>query len=103
MTLNHVGAFDDLYASKRDHFSSSEKEKTVTNFTELKPLVQSKTFWGAVVALVGSGISLGHYTLSPADAAQAVDLISGIVSAAGGLYAIYGRMMATKQVYVLPK
>ncbi len=65
---------------------------------EFKALTQSKTFWGAVVALGGSALSLGHYTLSPADAAQAVDLLSGIAGAAGGLIAIYGRVAATKKI-----
>jgi hypothetical protein len=36
---------------------------------EAKPLLQSKTFWGAVVALGGAALTLGHYTLTPADAA----------------------------------
>jgi hypothetical protein len=65
---------------------------------EFKSLIQSKTFWGAVVALVGSGLTLGKYTLSPADAAQAVDLISGVVGAVGGLVAIYGRVVASKKI-----
>jgi hypothetical protein len=65
---------------------------------EVKTLTQSKTFWGAIVALGGSALSLGHYTLSPADAAQAVDLISGLASAAGGLVAIYGRVVASKKI-----
>ncbi len=65
---------------------------------EFKALTQSKTFWGAVVALGGSALSLGHYTLSPADAAQAIDLLSGIAGAAGGLIAIYGRVAATKKI-----
>lgn len=65
---------------------------------EFKALTQSKTFWGAVVALAGSALTLGHYTLTPADAAQAVDLISGIAGAIGGLLAIYGRVVATRQI-----
>jgi hypothetical protein len=65
---------------------------------ELKPLVESKTFWGAIMALVGGGLGIGHYTLSAADAAHAVDLITGIVSAVGGLIAIVGRVKATKQI-----
>ena len=65
---------------------------------EFKTLTQSKTFWGAVVALVGSVLTLGHYTLTPADAAQAVDLLSGIAGAVGGLTAIYGRVVATKKI-----
>jgi hypothetical protein len=58
-----------------------------------KPLIQSKTFWGALVAL-----ALRHYTLTPADAAQAVDLLSGFASAVGGLIAIYGRVVATPKI-----
>ena len=65
---------------------------------ETKALIQSKTFWGAVVALGGAVLMLGHYTLSPADAAQAVDLLSGIAGAVGGLIAIYGRVVATKKI-----
>jgi uncharacterized membrane protein HdeD (DUF308 family) len=65
---------------------------------EAKTLIQSKTFWGAVVALGGAALALGHYTLSPADAAQAVELLSGIAGAVGGLIAVYGRVVATKRI-----
>jgi hypothetical protein len=65
---------------------------------EFKALTASKTFWGAVVALVGAALQLAHYTLSPVDAAQAVDLLTGMAGAAGGLTAIYGRVVATKQI-----
>jgi len=65
---------------------------------EFKALTQSKTFWGAVVALGGSAVTLGHYTLSPADAAQAIDLLGGLAGAVGGLVAIYGRVVATKKI-----
>ena len=65
---------------------------------EFKTLTESKTFWGAVVTLGGAALALGHYLLSQADAAQAVDLLSGIASAVGGLIAIYGRVVATKKI-----
>jgi hypothetical protein len=65
---------------------------------EFKALTASKTFWGAVVALVGAALQLANYTLTPADAAQAVDLLSGMAGAAGGLVAIYGRVVATKKI-----
>jgi hypothetical protein len=65
---------------------------------EFKSLTESKTFWGAVVAVAGSALALGHYTLTPADAAQAVDLLSGLAGAVGGLIAIYGRVVATKKI-----
>jgi hypothetical protein len=64
----------------------------------VKALTQSRTFWGALIALAGSALSLGHYTLSPADAAQAVELVSGIVTAAGGLASIWGRVVASKKI-----
>jgi hypothetical protein len=63
-----------------------------------KTLLQSKTFWGAVVALGGAALSLGHYTLTPADAAQAIDLLSGVAGAVGSLIAIYGRVVATRKI-----
>ena len=65
---------------------------------EAKPLIPSKTFWGAVVAVGGAALPLGHYTLTPADAARAVDLLSGIAGAVGGLIAIYGRVVATQKI-----
>jgi hypothetical protein len=65
---------------------------------EVKALTQSKTFWGAVMALVGSGLSAGHYTLSAADAATAVDIVVSIVSGVGGLVAIIGRVKASKKI-----
>jgi hypothetical protein len=65
---------------------------------EFKALTESKTFWGAIVALAGSALTLGQYTLTPADAAQAVDLLSGMAGAVGGLIAIYGRVVATKKI-----
>jgi hypothetical protein len=65
---------------------------------EFKALTQSKTFWGAVVAVVGSALQFGHYTLTPGDAAQAVDLLCTLATAAGGLLAIYGRVVATKKI-----
>lgn len=69
---------------------------------EFKGLTQSKTFWGAIVALGGSALTLGHYTLSPADAASAVDLLSGIASAVGGIVAIYGRVVASHKIGAAP-
>jgi hypothetical protein len=63
-----------------------------------KTLTASKTFWGAAVAVAGSALHLAHYTLTPEDAAQAVDLLAALASAAGGLFAIYGRVVATKKI-----
>lgn len=64
----------------------------------VKPLIQSKTFWGAIVTLLAAILSLGHYTITPAEQANVVDLITGIAGAVGGLYAIYGRVAASKKI-----
>ena len=71
---------------------------------EAKSLLESKTFWGAAVALAGSALSARHFTLSPADAAAAIDNLTTIVGAVGSLLAIIGRVVATKQIgSALPK
>jgi hypothetical protein len=65
---------------------------------EFKALTASKTFWGAVVALFSASLQLTHYALTPDDAVQAIDLLSAMAGAAGGLVAIYGRVVATKKI-----
>ncbi len=76
----------------RAHFA------TETKMNGFKPLIESRTFWGAVMSLAGSGLAAGHYTLTPADAASAVDIIVSIISGIGGLIAIYGRVAASKKI-----
>lgn len=68
----------------------------------VKGWLQSKGVWGGIVATVGGVLGLGHYTLSTGDAAQAVDLITSIISAIGGLYAIYGRVAASHKIVAAP-
>ncbi len=60
---------------------------------------------GRIIGLGGIGfrpgcaaLALGHYALTPADAGQAVDLLSGIASTVGGLIVIYGRVVATPKI-----
>ena len=65
---------------------------------QYKAFFASKTVWGAIVALGGSALTLGHFTLTPADMAQAVDSLATIASAAGALIAIYGRVVASKKI-----
>jgi hypothetical protein len=65
---------------------------------EVKGAFQSKAVWGGIVAIASAALGLGHYTLSTGDATQAVDLITAIASAVGGLAAIYGRVVASKKI-----
>lgn len=65
---------------------------------EVKPLLASKTFWGAIIGVLAAGAGLFHYTITPADQASIIDLIVGVSGIAGSLIAIYGRIVASKQI-----
>ena len=43
-------------------------------FTGSKPLLASKTIWGAGIALMGAGVNVLGYTVTPADQAVIVAL-----------------------------
>ena len=66
--------------------------------TGSKGFLQSKTIWGGLIALGGAGLGLLGYTISPADQLAATNALSSIAAAAGGLFAIYGRVVATERV-----
>ena len=68
----------------------------------VKGWAQSRGVWGGIVGFVGGALALGHYTLSADDAKSAVDLIIGIITDVGSLYAIYGRIMATHTIVAAP-
>lgn len=60
---------------------------------------QSRTIWGAIVGVVATAASLlFHKTVSAADQSAIVDVILTLISSAGTLYAIYGRVVATTQI-----
>jgi len=64
-------------------------------------VLQSKTVWGAIVAFAGTAVgAIYHATVTPADISAITDVIMQIVSGAGALFAIYGRITATQQVVV---
>jgi hypothetical protein len=46
----------------------------------------------------GAALTLGHRTLTPADTARPVDLLSGIAGAAGGPIDIHGRVIAAQKI-----
>jgi hypothetical protein len=73
----------------------SNRSKTMEGF---KGFFESKAVWGGIVALAGAGTGALHYSVSPADAANAVELFTAIATAAGSLIAIYGRVVATKKI-----
>jgi hypothetical protein len=66
--------------------------------SDVKTLFASKTFWGALVAVLAGALSLFGYQLGAADQAELINALSGIAAAAGGLLAIYGRIVASKRI-----
>lgn len=66
--------------------------------SDAKTLFQSRTIWAALLALVGGALGLAGYSFSEADQASALELISGVVAAIGGLGALFGRIAANKKI-----
>lgn len=65
---------------------------------EVKPIWQSKTVWGGLVAL-GAGVAgIWGYTLTPEEQQQLVAFITAIASSVGGVVAIIGRLLADKKI-----
>jgi len=65
---------------------------------DTKSIFGSKTFWGGLGAVVAGVAAVAGYVISPEDLKTIGELVTGIVSAVGGLLAIYGRITATKLI-----
>lgn len=63
-----------------------------------KGFFESKTVWGGIVAPASAGAGALHYSVSAADAANVVELLTSIATGIGSLIAIYGRVVATKKI-----
>lgn len=64
----------------------------------VKSILTSKTIWGVIISLVGKLAAAGGYSVLPEDEALVSGAISLLVSTAGDLLAVYGRVKATKKV-----
>lgn len=65
---------------------------------DLKTWYQSRTIWGALVAILASLAHAGGFSLTATDQGQIADALVSLVGAAGGLVAIWGRVRATSKV-----
>ena len=65
---------------------------------DVKSFFASKTIWGGLIALVASAAAIWGYSITAADQAQIVELITGIGGSIGSVLAIYGRIVATKKI-----
>jgi hypothetical protein len=64
----------------------------------VKSALSSQTIWGAATAALASGLGLFGYAFSGADQATATMAVTSVVSAVFSLYAIYGRIVASKRI-----
>ncbi|MAM87548.1 MAG: hypothetical protein CME36_09620 [unclassified Hahellaceae] len=63
-----------------------------------KPKHHSQTIIAAVVVILASLAGIGGYIVEPDEQESIIQLVTAIVTAAGGLAAYFGRIKATKKV-----
>lgn len=66
--------------------------------TEAKSPLQSNGVWGGIIAVVAGLAGLFGYSITEADQATLTQAVLSAFSTVGGLYAIWGRMRATKKI-----
>ena len=65
---------------------------------EVKPWYTSKTIWGGIVAMVASVAGILGYGVPVAEQAALVDSLALVGGAAGGLLAIFGRIVSKGKI-----
>jgi hypothetical protein len=65
---------------------------------EYKSLFVSKTFWGAAFAIVSVIAGFFGYVFGPVDQAEVIRIVTDAGALAGSLYAIWGRVVASKRI-----
>jgi hypothetical protein len=65
---------------------------------DTKPIYLSKTVVGAVVTVLAMIATAFGYGIGADDQAQIVDLVVSFGGLMGGLFAIYGRVVASKEI-----
>lgn len=65
---------------------------------QVKSWFQSKAVWGGVLAFLGAVLGYFGIDFAAADQAEAVEFVSQLAAAVGGLLAIWGRVKAEKRI-----
>lgn len=66
--------------------------------SDMKAWYQSKTIWGALVAILASVLQAAGTPLEAGAERDLVEALTTLAGAAGGLLAIYGRLSADRRV-----
>ena len=64
----------------------------------MKNWYQSKTIWGALIAVAASALQLAGLEIGAAEQAELADIAVTLTGAVGGLLALYGRLVATGSI-----
>ncbi|WP_416795945.1 hypothetical protein [Ciceribacter azotifigens] len=70
----------------------------MSEIVEYKPWYQSKTVWGALIAIGASVLRVKGVDVGIAEQGELADAIVSLVGSFGGLLAIYGRLSAKKAI-----
>ena len=65
---------------------------------DIKPWYQSKTVWGALVAILAGVLQAGGIDIDADGQAQLADSLVALSGIVGGLLALYGRLSADTKV-----
>lgn len=65
---------------------------------DYKGLLASRTFWGAALSVVSAVLGLFGYTFGSEDQESLILLGTTLGTAVGSVYAMYGRVKATKRI-----
>jgi hypothetical protein len=64
----------------------------------VKKWYKSKTIIGSIIVLIGAAAGGAGYAFTPEDQQAALNLLTSIIEGIGGLIAIYGRIVAVKNI-----
>lgn len=64
----------------------------------VKGLFASRTVWGILFSGLALVLNRWGFTVGPEEQATAINVILDIMAGVGGLYALYGRVVATKKI-----
>ena len=84
-----------ISATVRKLFNNNEEGRTMF---EDKSLFASKTVWGGLIAIGASVAGFWGIDIAATEQAQLVQTITSIAGSIGGLIAIFGRIVAKKQI-----
>lgn len=65
---------------------------------KFKSLFESKTFWGAILAMASGIGGLFGYTFGAEEQQVVMQAVSAIGTGIGSIIAVYGRVTATKMI-----